>query len=153
MSTLSGAEAAPPLLVAAAVIVEAGRVLLTRRPAGVHLGGLWEFPGGKVRPGEDPRQTVSRELLEECGLRVEAAEPLEVTWHRYPEHDVLLLFFRCRRLGRDPVRHLGVSDHAWVPLGALDAYPMPPADGPVLRRLRALSQEGIAALTPPEGRQ
>ncbi len=140
----------PLLLVAAAVIVEAGRVLLTRRPEDTHLGGLWEFPGGKVRPGEAPRAAVRRELLEECNLLVEPGGPLEVTFHRYPDRDVLLIFFLCRRLQERPVRHLGVSDHAWVPLEALDAYPMPPADAPVIQRLHDLADEFRGAEAHPE---
>lgn len=129
----------PPVLVAAAVLIEGGRVLLTRRPAGTHLENLWEFPGGKLEEGEPPQEALARELREECGLEVRVGAPVEVTFWRYPKRDVLLLFFRVfRQPGCGPVQHLGVADHAWVPAEELEEYPLPPADVPVLEAVRAL---------------
>jgi 8-oxo-dGTP diphosphatase len=127
------------IVVAAAVIIRDGRVLLTRRAEGQHLAGLWEFPGGKLEDGESPEEALVRECQEECGIEVEVAEILEVTHHRYPEKEVLLLFYRCELRGGQ-VRHLQVADHVWVAPEALDDYPLPPADEGVVARIQALSR-------------
>lgn len=124
-------------VVVAAVIVRDGRVLLTRRLEGQHLAGLWEFPGGKLEGGESPEEALVRECREECGIEVEVGEIVDVTYHRYPEKDVLLLFYRCE-LRAGEVRHLQVADHAWVAPSELDEYPLPPADERVIARIRAL---------------
>ena len=126
-----------PVIVAAAVIIRDGRVLLTRRGEGQHLAGMWEFPGGKLEAGESPEEALVRECQEECGIEVEVTEILEVTHHRYPEKEVLLLFYRCE-LRAGEVRHLQVADHAWVAPRDLDDYPLPPADERVVARIRAL---------------
>ena len=125
------------VVVAAAVVVRDGQVLLTRRAEGQHLAGLWEFPGGKLEDGESPEEALVRECQEECGIEVAVIEILDVTHHRYPEKEVLLLFYRCE-LRSGEVRHLQVADHAWVAPADLDNYPLPPADEPVVARLRAL---------------
>lgn len=125
------------VVVAAAVVVRDGHVLLTRRAEGQHLAGMWEFPGGKLEDGESPEKALVRECLEECGIEVEVGEILEVTHHRYPETAVLLLFYRCSlRVGE--VLHLQVADHAWVAPRDLDSYPLPPADERVVSRIKAL---------------
>ncbi len=126
-----------PVVVAAAVIIKDGRVLLTRRAEGQHLAGLWEFPGGKLEAGESPEEALVRECREECGIEVEVGQILDVTHHRYPEKDVLLLFYRCA-LHSGEVRHLQVADHAWVAPVDLDRYPLPPADERIVGRIRAL---------------
>lgn len=124
------------VLVAAGVITRGdGRILLTQRLAESHLGGAWEFPGGKVEAGEDPRETVVRECREECAIEVAVDDILEVTFHRYPEKDVLLLFYRARLVAGD-VRHLGVADHAWVVPKEVADYPLPPADVAVVAKLQ-----------------
>jgi len=128
-----------PVIVAAAVIIRDGRVLLTRRGEGQHLAGMWEFPGGKLEAGESPEEALLRECQEECGIEVEVAEILEVTHHWYPEKEVLLLFYRCE-LRAGEVRHLQVADHAWVAPRDLDDYPLPPADERVVARIRALQR-------------
>ena len=128
-----------PIVVAAAVIIEDGRVLLTRRSEGQHLAGMWEFPGGKLEDGESPEEALVRECQEECGIEVGVSEILEVTHHRYPEKEVLLLFYRCE-LRAGEVRHLQVADHAWVAPENLDEYPLPPADEGVVARIRALER-------------
>src|SRR5690242_4180758 len=87
----------PTLLVSAAVIIENARVLLSQRKAGTHLAGAWEFPGGKVRAGEDPRDALIRELREELGIETAVGEVMEVTFHRYAERSVLLLFYEAHR--------------------------------------------------------
>jgi len=131
-------RASAPVVVAAAVVIRDGCVLLTRRTEGQHLAGLWEFPGGKLEDGESPEEALVRECREECGIEVEVAEILDVTHHRYPEKDVLLLFYRCE-LRTGEVRHLQVADHAWVAPPDLDRYPLPPADERVVARIRALA--------------
>jgi 8-oxo-dGTP diphosphatase len=126
------------LLVAAAVIVEGPRVLLTQRPGGTHLESLWEFPGGKVEDGEAPEDALARELREELGIEARATGILEVTFWQYPKRDVLLLFYRAERVGGAAIQHLGVAAHAWVGVDELASYAMPPADVPVLAKVRAL---------------
>lgn len=125
------------IVVAAAVVIADGRVLLTRRAEGQHLAGLWEFPGGKLEAGESPEQAVVRECREECGIEVSVGRILDVTHHRYPEKDILLLFYRCALVSGD-VQHLAVADHAWVVPGALGEYPLPAADARVVRAIQAL---------------
>lgn len=127
-----------PVIVAAAVIIEDGRVLLTRRQEGQHLAGFWEFPGGKLEDGEPPEAAVVRECREECGIDVEVEDILDVTYYRYPEKDVLLLFYRCALRGGE-VQHLQVADHAWVLASEIDSYPLPPADERVVARIRGLA--------------
>ncbi len=90
----------PTIHVAAAVLIEGGRVLLTQRKAGTHLEGAWELPGGKVEDGEDPREALRRELREELGIDATAGEILDVTFHRYEDAGkaVLLMFFEATRV-------------------------------------------------------
>lgn len=125
-----------PVIVVAAVCFDGARVLLTQRPAGTHLEGTWEFPGGKLEPGESPEEALAREMREECGVEIEVGESLDVTHWRYPKKSVLLLFYRAR-ITSGEVRHLGVAAHAWVTREALDGYTFPPADERVLGRIRA----------------
>ncbi len=128
---------AMPVIVVAAVCIEGGRVLLTQRVAGAHLEGTWEFPGGKLEPGESPEEALAREMREECGVEVEVGDALDVTHWRYPRKDVLLLFYRAR-ITAGEVRHLGVAAHAWASRDELDRYAFPPADVRVVERVRAL---------------
>ena len=125
------------IVVAAAVVIQDGQVLLTRRAEGQHLAGMWEFPGGKLEEGEAPESTVVRECREECGIDVEVTDILDVTHHRYPEKEVLLLFYRCALIGGE-VQHLQVADHAWVTPSEIANYPLPPADTRVIARIQAL---------------
>ena len=126
------------ILVAAAVVREGGRVLLTRRVDGAHLGGLWEFPGGKVEAGESPEDALVRECREECAIDVEVLDIVDVTFHRYPHKDVLLLFYDCRRVGGE-VAHVGVAEHAWVLPSELERYPLPPPDAKLVQKLTRAS--------------
>jgi mutator protein MutT len=115
---------------------EAGRYLITRRLAGSHLAGLWEFPGGKREPGETLEGCLRRELSEELGAEFMVGEKVEtVTW-RYPERTVVLHFFRCRLVsGRIEARE--EQPHAWVEPARLADYDFPPADRALIERLRA----------------
>ena len=101
------------LVSAVALIDRDGRILIAKRPEGKAMAGLWEFPGGKLEDGESPEEALVRECREECGIEVAVSEILEVTHHRYPQKEVLLLFYRCE-LRAGEVRHLQVADHAWV---------------------------------------
>lgn len=127
------------LLVSAAVLIEKGRVLLSQRKKGTHLSGAWEFPGGKVEPGEDPRDALVRELMEELGIEVTVHEILEATFHRYPDRALLLLFFAARRTpaSRDP-QALDVAAWRWAPAAELDSLQFPPADVAIVSRVRVL---------------
>jgi 8-oxo-dGTP diphosphatase len=133
------------VIVAAAVILEGGRVLLSRRKTGTHLAGLWEFPGGKVEEGEDPRAALVRELDEELGVRATAGEIVDVTFHRYDDADkaVLLLFFEAARdPGSPEPRAIDVAEVAWFAEDALDPAAFPPADVGVLAKVRARLRTG-----------
>ena len=129
-------DAPKTILVAAAVVREGDRVLLTRRMEGAHLAGMWEFPGGKVEAGEDPEHTVVRECAEECAIDVIVEDIVDVTFHAYPGKNVLLLFYACRLGARREVQHTGVAAHAWVHPSELDAYPLPPPDEKLVRKLK-----------------
>lgn len=138
----------PTLLVAAGVLIETGRVLLTQRKRGTHLEGFWEFPGGKVEPGEDPRAALVRELREEVGIETEALEIVDVTFYRYPRKAILLLFFEARRLpGSSDPRPLDVAGVRWAGIDDLRDDAFPPADLAVLTKVRARLRE--AALHAP----
>ena len=128
------------ILVAAAIIVERGRVLLTQRKRGSHLEGMWEFPGGKVEDGEDPKDALARELREEIGVDVDVGEIVEVTFHKYETKSVLLLFYRAaRKAGSPEPRALDVAAFEWADQTALDPAKFPPADVAVLRKVKALA--------------
>jgi 8-oxo-dGTP diphosphatase len=127
------------ITVAAGVVIEHGRVLLTQRKAGTHLAGAWEFPGGKVEPGEDPKDALVRELAEELGIDVTVHEVLDVTFHRYAERAVLLLFYRARRRPHSPEpRVLDCAGFRWARADELEPSAFPPADVAILNLVRAL---------------
>ena len=124
----------PTVEVAAAVIQAGGRYLITRRAKGSHLAGLWEFPGGKRRPGESLEECLRRELMEELGVEVEVGEEIEtITWS-YPERTVVLHFFRCG-LARGDVFPQEGQAAVWVTPEELTRYPFPPADATLIARL------------------
>lgn len=131
---MSEAAARKIVLVAACALVDAdGRVLLARRPEGKSLAGLWEFPGGKVEPGETPEETLIRELDEELGIHTKVAclAPLTFASHSYDGFHLLMPLYICRRF--EGVAH-GREGQAvrWVRPKALRDYPMPPADEPLI---------------------
>ena len=131
----------PPLvLVAAVVLVDAdGRVLLARRPEGKAMAGLWEFPGGKIDPGETPEAALIRELAEELGIDVAASclAPFTFASHAYPEFHLLMPLYVCRKWSGIPTAREG-QRLAWVRPARLAEYPMPPADKPLVAMLRDL---------------
>jgi 8-oxo-dGTP diphosphatase len=122
--------------VAAALIFRDGKLLITRRRAEAHLGGLWEFPGGKREPDETFEQCVARELREELGVEISVGDLFEEIVHAYPEKTVHLKFFVCRLEGGDP-EPLGCAALKWVGKSELDEYAFPAADARLLDKLRA----------------
>ena len=126
--------AAARIVVAAAVIEVDGRFLLTRRQQGVHLEGLWEFPGGKCDKDETLQDCLVRELLEELAVPSRAGDELFTTTHAYPERSTELHFFRCELLG-EPHPQLG-QEMRWVPREELAVLEFPPADAELIALLR-----------------
>jgi mutator protein MutT len=120
--------------VAAGLVFRDGRLLITQRHAEAHLGGLWEFPGGKREPNESFEQCLARELSEELGIEVSVGELVESLTHAYPEKTVNLRFFRCQWLQYEP-QLLGCANFKWVRAGELKDYPFPAADARLLSRL------------------
>ena len=126
--------------VVAGVLTDArGRILLARRTAGRDLAGAWEFPGGKVEPGETPFQALDRELHEELGIRIHSMDPLIAVPQAYRDKRIVLEVFRISRFSGKP-KGLEKQALAWSPLEKLSTYPMPPADRPVVAALRQPSQ-------------
>ena len=119
--------------VVAAVIEREGRILIARRPAALHLGGLWEFPGGKQKPDEGARHALEREIREELGVGVTVGPLLETVDWTYPEKRVRLSFFRCAIEGEP--RALEGQEIAWVAPSDLPRYQFPPADAALVARL------------------
>ena len=125
------------LVSAVALIDPDGRVLLAQRPEGKSLAGLWEFPGGKVEPGETPEAALIRELKEELDIDTWSSclAPLTFASHSYPEFHLLMPLFACRRW-QGTVRGTEGQKLAWVKPNQLRDYPMPPADLPLIPILR-----------------
>ncbi|MCH7710315.1 MAG: (deoxy)nucleoside triphosphate pyrophosphohydrolase [Proteobacteria bacterium] len=137
--TGTGASESPPVvLVAAMALVDAdGRVLLARRPEGKTMAGLWEFPGGKVLPGETPEAALIRELKEELGLDITESclAPFTFASHRYEDFHLLMPLFLCRVWDGTPVALEG-QELKWLRPGEMKNLAMPPADAPLVAMLR-----------------
>jgi 8-oxo-dGTP diphosphatase len=132
------------LLVAACALVDAdNRVLLARRPSDKEMAGLWEFPGGKVDPGERPEQTLIRELKEELDITVQEAclAPLTFASHSYPDFQLLMPLWICRKW-EGTAKPMERQELAWVRPRQLRDYPMPPADVPLIPHLIDLLASG-----------
>lgn len=125
------------LVVACALIDRSGKILLARRPAGKKLAGLWEFPGGKLAPGETPEAALVRELDEELGIAVKTADvaPFAFASHAYESFHLMMPLYLCRRWVGVPASREGQA-LAWVDPARLEEYPMPPADRPLIPLLR-----------------
>lgn len=121
--------------VAAALVFRTGKLLVTQRYPDAHLGGLWEFPGGKREPDETFEQCLVRELEEELDVKISVGELIESLTHVYPEKAVNLRFYRCRLLEGEP-RPLGCSALEWIGTDELGQLQFPAADARLLDRLR-----------------
>jgi 8-oxo-dGTP diphosphatase len=136
----SSTVALPILTVVAVALVDVdGRVLLAQRPEGKSMAGLWEFPGGKIAPGETPEAALIRELREELGIDVAEAclAPFTFASHRYERFHLLMPLYVCRRWKGTPAPQEG-QQLAWVRPARLGEYPMPPADKPLVALLQDL---------------
>lgn len=129
------AKETAPLRVVAGIVWRGGRYLAVRRPDDKHMAGYWEFPGGKIEAGETPDQALTRELLEELGIRVAVARPWREKVHRYPELHVHLFFYMVDAFQGEPVAREG-QILAWVPPTG-NMLPFLPADLDVVAELAA----------------
>lgn len=126
---------APILLVVAVALVDAdNRVLVARRPPDKPLGDLWEFPGGKLEPGETPEAALQRELREELGIEICCVTPAGFASHAYADQHLVMLLYLCREWDGTPVG----PPIQWLRVPELYALAMPPADGPLLHLLEAM---------------
>lgn len=128
------------VIVTAALIIEQGKILITQRKKDSSHGLLWEFPGGKVKEGEDPRQALQRELKEELDVEVKVGMLFDAVFHTYPEYPILLLVYRCW-VGKGSLEPIGCHDLRWVTLGELEELAMPPADDPIRKHLFSSEKE------------
>ncbi|MDZ4401028.1 (deoxy)nucleoside triphosphate pyrophosphohydrolase [Prosthecobacter sp.] len=126
-------EVKPPVPVVCAIIVRGERIMIAQRPPGKKLGGLWEFPGGKVEAGESSEAALHRELHEELGCTVRITQTLPAFVHAYPWGSIELIPFVCELAAESPEPH--PHEHtalAWVERAKLSAYDLAPADVPLL---------------------
>jgi 8-oxo-dGTP diphosphatase len=124
--------------VTAAILIENGRVLIARRRPGTSQAGMWEFPGGKVRPGESPEQCLKREIQEELGIRIAVGEFFGESIYAYEDKTIRLMAYRVRAEGgiMSPNDH---AELAWVATADLRRYRFCPADVPFTEKLQKMS--------------
>jgi 8-oxo-dGTP diphosphatase len=123
------------LVVTAAIMIDQGRVLITRRREGASQGLKWEFPGGKVEDGEDPESCIVREIKEEINIDIEVDRIYKAVLHRYGDRSIVLLAYLCRHVGGRPVP-LACSSIRWVPVTELMDFDLAAADIPIAGKLR-----------------
>ncbi|HXX76163.1 MAG TPA: 8-oxo-dGTP diphosphatase MutT [Nitrospiraceae bacterium] len=126
--------------VAAGLINRDGRYLIARRKSGVHLEGLWEFPGGKREAGETLEECLRRELWEELHVRIDLVSPFHIIRHEYPEKTVELHFFRCTIESGQPTP-VDCAEIRWVYPDQLENFEFPPADRPVIDSLQEQARQ------------
>jgi 8-oxo-dGTP diphosphatase len=129
------------LVVAAVVRRDDGRFLLSRRLPESHLGGLWEFPGGAVEDGESPDEALRRELLEELGVGIAVEAPITFAFHRDPQRDVVLLFYKARIVS-GVLRGKQGQEVGWFTAAELASLATPPADAELIAGLARLEESG-----------
>jgi len=122
------------ITVVGAMIEREGKYLITQRKPTATLPLLWEFPGGRVEPGETDAQALARELKEEMDISVEVADQVMHVQHSYPDYDIDFRVYRCKLIAGD-IKHLRVHDHRWVAPADLDDYEFPPADQKTFEQL------------------
>jgi len=138
------------VVVAAGLMVQRGRVLLAQRREEDEQGLLWEFPGGKVEEGEEPRQALEREIEEELGMEVAAGELFDAAYHFYPSRPILLLVYRCRILKGLP-RPLMCRDLRWASPEEMRDLAMPAADEPIRMHLLFRGEDSSDTVLTSEG--
>jgi 8-oxo-dGTP diphosphatase len=121
--------------VAAGLVYREGRYLIARRNPGVHLGGFWEFPGGKCEVGETLEECLRRELFEELGIRIDVPIPFQIIRHEYEEKTVELHFFRCQ-IETGQATAIDCAEIRWVWPHELSDFEFPPADRPIIEALQ-----------------
>jgi len=124
--------------VSAALVFHNGKLLITQRHAGAHLGGLWEFPGGKREENETFEDCLVREIREELGIEISVGGLFEEIAHAYPEKSVRLKFFICKIVSGEP-KLLDCAAFKWIARSELGDYKFPAADAQLLEKLRAYS--------------
>jgi A/G-specific adenine glycosylase len=124
--------------VTAAVICREGRLLIAQRPADGLLGGLWEFPGGKLQPGEDLQTCLKREICEELGSQIEVGHPIGTYQHAYTHFRVTLHAFHCRLSNGTKPQPIQVQDLRWVEPAELEGFPMGKIDRQIARKLQTM---------------
>jgi 8-oxo-dGTP diphosphatase len=134
------------IVVVAAVIERDGAFLLARRPAGTHLANQWEFPGGKVEPGERLDEGLRRELLEELAVHALVGREILTTTHAYPERTVQLHFFECEIEGEP--QPLLAQEIRWVPRSELPRLELPEADAALIRQLARVPEPDVDQIGP-----
>jgi 8-oxo-dGTP diphosphatase len=122
------------LVVTAAVIEQENTVLIAQRKPGSHLALKWEFPGGKLEWGEDPRDGLKREIREELGIEIEVGDVVEVVSHTYEDRQIVLIAYKCRYVS-GTVQMLDVHDVRWVRPEELRTVDLSPADVPIVDKL------------------
>jgi 8-oxo-dGTP diphosphatase len=127
------------VIVTAALIIEQGKILVTQRKKDSSHGLLWEFPGGKVKEGEEPRGALRRELKEELDVEVEVGMIFDAVFYSYPEYPILLLVYRCQ-IEKGFLKPIGCHDLRWVNLRELEKLAMPPADDPIRKHLGSFEE-------------
>jgi mutator protein MutT len=125
----------PCVEVSAALIFRDGKLLITQRHADTHLGGLWEFPGGKREANETFEECLVREIREELGVEISVGELFEEIFHDYSEKSVRLKFFLCQWISREP-QLLDCADFRWISQSELTVYQFPAADAQLLEKLK-----------------
>lgn len=125
----------PRLVVVAAVAERDGRIMICQRRPGAHNGLKWEFPGGKLEPGESPEEALARELREELDIEVAVGRVRDVVFHRYADRDVLLLFYGCRILAGEPAT-LDCNAVRWVTPRELEGFDFAEADRAFVERMK-----------------
>lgn len=120
------------IAVVAGLIVRDGKLLIAQRPGDKHMGGRWEFPGGKIEKGESPEKALARELSEELGIEVKVGRIYHAVMHSYPEKDVLLMFYRCSLISGQP-EPIEEADVRWIEEKELRAYDWAEADIPAVQ--------------------
>ena len=139
MAEIASRDEMKTVIVTAALIIEQEKILVTQRKREDSHGLLWEFPGGKVKEGEEPREALQRELKEELDVEVKPGMMFDGTLYSYPEYPILLLVYHCR-IEKGSLKPIGCHNLRWVTLQELKTLAMPPADEPIRKHLSSLEE-------------